>query len=323
MFNKKFLVDDFLDEDALDRQALRNGFGEAVVELGEENEDIVVLNADLPGSLRVPAFEEKFPERTYQVGIAEQAMAGIGTGLALYGKIPFITTFASFSPGINWANIRTAAMSHANLKIASSHYGLNVGADGASAQMLADIALMRVLPNMVVLSPADFNQTKQAISAAAEHDGCVYIRFTREKFPVFLKAEVDFEIGKAQVLKEGKDITVLATGSVVYEAVKTVEALEEKGVDAELINIHTVKPIDKEAIVRSVKKTGKMATIEEHYNAGGMGSAAIEAISQESPVPTLQLGVDDEFGRSGDGFEVMKAYGLHRDSFVERIEKFV
>jgi transketolase len=324
MWNTDILVDNFLDEESLDEKALRDAGGEALVEIGEANEDVVVLNADLPGSLRIEEFIDKFPDRYVQVGVAEQAMAGIGVGLAYQGKLPVITSFAAFSPAMNWSQIRLGAMTKdLPLTVLSSHYGLNFNADGASAQMLSDVALMRTMANMQVISPIDFNQTKAALKEVVTHKNPKYFRVTRMGFPVFIKKSTPFEFGKAQILREGEDITIATTGSVGYEAVKTAEALEKKGISAELINIHTIKPLDVDSLEKSLAKTGKLAVIEEHQRAGGLGSAILEELTERLEFRALLLGVDDKYGESGPGKSVMKKYGLHRDSYIEKIEAFL
>jgi transketolase len=320
------LIENYLQEDILDRKATRDGLGDALVELGTDHEDIVVVNADLPSSLRLEDFAEKYPDRYVQVGVAEQVMAGVGTGLALSGKRPLITSFAAFSPGLNWSHIRLAAMSEANVIVASSHYGLNVGEDGASAQMLEDIALMRVLPHFTVLTPADYNQTRQALRAVVTHDGPVYIRFTRSKYPVFIKESAEFQLGKAQVMREGDKATVVAHGSLVYETLQAAESLASQGIELQVINLHTVKPIDWQAIADSLANTGKLITVEEHQQAGGMGSAVLEALASNLSklnFASKMIAVEDRFGTSGPGEEIVKAYGLDRDAIAENIKAFV
>jgi transketolase len=251
------------DESALTKKSLRAGWGDGIISLAKRNSHIVVLNADLPGSLKLEKFIEQFPERYIQVGVAEQNMAGIASGMALAGKIPFITSFAAFSPGLNFSQIRLAAMSYLPLKIIGSHYGLNVGPDGASAQMESDIGMMRSLPAVRVFSPADYTQTAQLIDAIGDELTTDYIRVTRADFPVFLD-EADFEIGKAQKLLEGENITIIATGSMVYESLMVAKELISAGKTVDFLNIHTIKPIDRESIIRSASKTKKVIIIEEH-----------------------------------------------------------
>lgn len=330
MMNNDYLVVNYLDEQALEKRATREGLGDALVTAAETNAQVSVINADLPSSLRLEEFAQKFPERYVQVGVAEQLMAGVGTGMALYGKIPFITSFAAFSPGLNWSQIRLAAMSEANLKVASSHYGLNVGEDGASAQMLEDVALMRVLPNFKVVTAADYNQAKQTVAAAIAHEGPVYLRFTRSKYPVFMSPDAEFVLGKAQLLRTGTAATVVVTGSLVYETLQAAAALAEAGIELEVINLHTVKPVDIETLEESIAKTGKLVTVEEHAIAGGMGSAVLEALVRSAAVsgsafdhPALLIGVDDKFGTSGNGEQVLAAYGLDRKSLQVKIQDFL
>lgn len=257
------LLSHWSDESALTKKSIRAGWGEGIVQLARKNPNVVVLNADLPGSLKLEGFIHEFPERYFQVGVAEQNMAGIATGMAHAGKIPFITSFAVFSPGLNYSQIRLAAMSHLPLKVVGSHYGLNSGPDGASAQMTEDIAMMRALPNVRVFSPADYNQAIQMVAAMAEGHEVDYIRVTRADFPVFLD-ESPIEIGKAQKLLDGNDVTIIATGSMVYEALKVSEMLIAAGKSVDFLNIHTIKPIDRDSIVTSAQKTGKVVVVEEH-----------------------------------------------------------
>lgn len=257
------LLSNWSDESALTKKSLRAGWGDGIVSLASKNPNIVVLNADLPSSLKLEKFIAQFPERYIQVGVAEQNMAGIASGMALAGKIPFITSFAAFSPGLNFSQIRLAAMSHLPLKIIGSHYGLNVGPDGASAQMESDIALMRSIPSIRVFSPADYSQTMQLIETIGGNLTTDYVRVTRADFPVFLD-ETDFDIGKAQKLLEGGDITIIATGSMVYESLMVAKELIAIGKMVDFLNIHTIKPLDRESIILSASKTKKVVVIEEH-----------------------------------------------------------
>lgn len=257
------LLSNWSDETALTKKSIRAGWGEGIVQVARKNPDVVVLNADLPGSLKLEGFIHEFSERYFQVGVAEQNMAGIATGMAHAGKIPFITSFAAFSPGLNFSQIRLAAMSHLPLKVVGSHYGLNVGPDGASAQMESDIAMMRALPDVRVLSPADYNQAIQMVAAMADGAGVDYIRVTRADFPVFLD-DTPIEIGKAQKLLEGEDITIIATGSMVYEALQVAQSFIAEGKSVDFLNIHTIKPLDSESIITSVQKTHRVVVIEEH-----------------------------------------------------------
>lgn len=313
-----YFLQNWQNEDQLDQKAIRDGFGDGIVREAAKNEQIVVLNADLPSSLRLEQFIETFPERYIQIGVAEQNMAGIATGLSHYGKIPFITSFAAFNPALNFAQIRTAAMSKLNLKVISSHYGLNVGPDGASAQMESDVAMMKAIPGTTILIPADYNQAIQATQALAIHKGIDQLRVTRAKFPVFINPESDFEIGKAQKLMEGEDLTIVATGSMVYETLKAVE-----GMNVDFLNIHTVKPLDEGAIIESVRKTGKVVVIEEHNIWGGLGESVARVISENHPVKMKIIGIQDTFGESGEHKELWEKYGLSRNHIREKILGFL
>lgn len=258
------LLPHWSDESSLTKKSIRAGWGEGVVQFARSNPHVVVLNADLPGSLKLEAFIHEFPERYFQIGVAEQNMAGIATGMAHAGKIPFITSFAAFSPGLNFSQIRLAAMSHLPLKVVGSHYGLNVGPDGASAQMEADIAMMRALPDVRVFSPADYHQAIQMVAALGVGPGTDYIRVTRADFPVFIDPSATLELGKVQKLLDGTDITLIATGSMVYESLQVAQMLIAAGKSPEVLNIHTIKPIDREGIIASAQKTGRVVVIEEH-----------------------------------------------------------
>ncbi len=319
----KYLLDNWAEEEKLEKKAIRGGFGEGIVQIGELNKDVVVLNADLPGSLKLEKFIECFPDRYIQVGVAEQNMAGIATGFARYGKIPFITTFAAFSPGVNFSQIRLAAMSHLNFKIVGSHYGLNVGKDGASAQMNSDIAMMKALPGMTIINPADFNQAVQAVHALSAHEGMSYLRVTREKFPVFMEESGRFEIGKAQKLMDGSDVTIVATGSTVYESLMLGNKLFENGTSVDFLNMHTIKPLDIDSVIKSVEKTGKLVTIEEHNIIGGMGESLVSLVATRKPVHSLMLGVEDVFGESGTHADLWKKYGLDRNSLLDKVSAFL
>ncbi len=307
---------DFANKDNLEMKATREAFGEEIVRIAEENEKVVVVNADLPGSLKLDEFIKKFPDRYIQVGVAEQAMASIGTGLALAGKIPLITSFAAFSPSLNWSQIRLAASTNINLKIISSHYGVNVGEDGSSAQMLEDVALMRVLPNMTVTTPADSNQTKLALIEVIAHEGISYLRLTRSKFPVIYEENSSFSLTSANHLSSGDDLTLVATGSTVYEALLAVQELKDKGITVDLFDVHTVKPLDVRQIRESLNKTGKLLVVEEHQIACGLGSAILESLDDHNFKHKL-LGVNDQFGQSGNGMELMQYYGIAADSIAK------
>lgn len=302
----------------------RSGFGAGLLELGQENPNVVALCADLTGSLKMDAFQKAFPERFIQVGIAEANMMGIAAGLTIGGKIPFTGTFANFSTGRVYDQIRQSiAYSGKNVKICASHAGLTLGEDGATHQILEDIGLMKMLPHMVVINPCDYNQTKAATKAIADYEGPVYLRFGRPKVPIFTPANQVFEIGKAVILKPGTDVTIIATGHLVWEACLAVEALLAKGIDAELINIHTIKPLDREAVIASVKKTGCVVTAEEHQIFGGLGESVAGLLARSYPKPIEMVGVNDSFGESGTPAELMTKYGLDAKHIELAVEKVI
>jgi len=296
----------------------RSGFGEALAELGRQNPSVVALCADLTGSLKMDAFAAAFPDRFFQVGIAEANMMGIASGLAIGGKIPFTGTFANFSTGRVYDQIRQAiAYSNKNVKICASHAGITLGEDGATHQIMEDLGLMKMLPNMVVINPCDFNQTKAATLAIAAHQGPVYLRFGRPKWPNFTPAGEPFVIGKALLLNEGADVSIFATGHLVWNALQACKILEEKGVRAEVINIHTIKPLDEEAILASVRKTGCVVSAEEHLRNGGLGDSIAQLLARQLPSPMEMVAVNDQFGQSGKPEELLKKYGLDVPDIVE------
>lgn len=302
----------------------RSGFGQGLLEAGKRNQNVVALCADLTESVKMGAFKEAFPERFFQIGISEANMVGVASGLALSGKVPFIGSFAAFSTGRVYDQIRqSVAYSNTNVKIAGSHAGITLGEDGATHQILEDIGLMKMLPNMVVINPCDYNQTVQATIAAAEYIGPVYIRFGRPKVPIFISEDTPFQIGKALMINEGKDVTILATGHLVWEAIQAGEMLAEKGIDAEIINIHTIKPLDKEAILKSVAKTGCVVTCEEHQYNGGLGDSVAQLLAQNNPKPIEYVGIDDKFGESGKPEDLMVKYGLKSQNIVHAVEKVI
>lgn len=302
----------------------RSGFGAGLLELGRTNPDVVALCADLTGSLKMDAFAAEFPERFVQVGIAEANMMGIAAGMTIGGKIPFTGTFANFSTGRVYDQIRQSiAYSDKNVKIAASHAGLTLGEDGATHQILEDIGLMKMLPGMVVINPCDFNQTKAATIAVAKHHGPVYLRFGRPKVANFTPADQTFEIGKAVMLNEGTDVTIIATGHLVWKAIQAAEQLEAKGISAEVINIHTIKPLDEEAILKSVKKTGCVVTAEEHQMNGGLGDSVAQCLSRHNPAPQEYVAVNDSFGESGTPEQLMEKYGLNEAAIVAAAEKAI
>ena len=301
----------------LGKKDTRSGFGVAMTELGVKNENVVALTADLAGSLKLNDFEKAYPERFVQVGIAEANMIGIAAGLATAGKIPFTGTFANFSTGRVYDQIRqSVAYSYKNVKICASHAGVTLGEDGATHQILEDLGLMRMLPGMVVINPCDFNQTKAATLAIAEYEGPVYLRFGRPVVPIFIPEDMPFEIGKAIVLSEGTDVSIFATGHLVWEALEAAKALEAEGISAEIINIHTIKPIDEAAILASVQKTGCAVTAEEHNIYGGLGDAVGGVLLRNHPVPQEFVGVQDSFGESGTPEQLMVKYGLKAANIV-------
>ena len=305
--------------------ATRDSYGNALVELGKEHDDLIVLDADLAGATKTSIFKKAFPERHWEVGIAEANMAGIAAGIASCGKVPFISSFAMFAAGRAYEQVRNAiGYPHLNVKIGASHAGISVGEDGATHQCIEDLALMREIPGMVVINPADDVEARAAVKAAYEHVGPVYLRFGRLAVPVFNEEEnYKFEIGKGIVLKEGTDVTVFATGLCVNEALEAEKMLEADGIHAEIINIHTIKPIDRELVVKSATKTGKVVTVEEHSVIGGLGSAVCEVLSEEAPTKVLRIGVNDVFGESGPALELIKKYGLDAESIYKKVKAFV
>ena len=305
--------------------ATRDSYGNTLVELGKEHENLVVLDADLAGATKTAVFKKAFPERHIDCGIAEGNMAGIAAGLATCGKVPFMSSFAMFAAGRAFEQVRNSiGYPHLNVKIGASHAGISVGEDGATHQCIEDLALMREIPGMVVINPADDVEARAAVKAAYEHVGPVYLRFGRLAVPVFNEEEnYKFEIGKGIVLKEGTDVTVFATGLCVNEALEAEKMLEADGIHAEIINIHTIKPIDRELVVKSATKTGKVVTVEEHSVIGGLGSAVCEVLSEEAPTKVLRIGVNDVFGESGPALELIKKYGLDAESIYKKVKAFV
>lgn len=306
----------------LDKKDTRSGFGAGLLELGRKNPDVVALCADLTGSLKMDAFEKEFPDRFFQIGIAEANMMGIAAGLTIGGKIPFTGTFANFSTGRVYDQIRQSiAYSHKNVKICASHAGVTLGEDGATHQILEDLGMMRMLPGMVVINPCDYNQTKAATLAIAEHHGPVYLRFGRPVVPNFTSPDQKFEIGKALILSEGTDVSIFATGHLVWKALEACEALEAKGISAEVINIHTIKPLDVDAVLKSVRKTGCVVSAEEHQRNGGLGDAIAQVLTQHFPVPQEYVAVNDSFGESGTPEQLMVKYGLDANDIIKAAER--
>ena len=304
--------------------ATRESYGNALVEVGKEHEDLIVLDADLAGATKTGIFKKAFPERHWDVGIAEANMTGIAAGLATCGKVPFISSFAMFAAGRNFEQVRNSiGYPHLNVKIGATHAGISVGEDGATHQCLEDIALMRTIPGMVVINPADDVEARAAVHAAYDHVGPVYLRFGRLPVPVFNdEATYKFEIGKGIVLKEGKDVTIFATGLCVNETVEAEKMLAKDGIDAE-INIHTIKPIDRELVVKSALKTGKVVTVEEHSVIGGLGSAVCDVLCEEAPTKVLKIGVNDVFGESGPALELLHKYELDAEGIYKKVKAFV
>lgn len=306
----------------IDEKDTRSGFGAGLSELGKNNANVVALCADLTGSLKMDDFQKNHPERFFQIGIAEANMIGIAAGLTIGGKIPFTGTFANFSTGRVYDQIRqSVAYSNKNVKICASHAGLTLGEDGATHQILEDIGLMKMLPNMVVISPCDYNETKAATIAIAEHVGPVYLRFGRPKVPNFTDPSKKFVIGKADIINEGKDVTILATGHLVWKAIEAGKILAEKGIDAEIINIHTIKPLDEEAVLKSIGKTKCVVTAEEHMMNGGLGDSIAQLLVRKLPTPLEMVAVNDKFGESGLGEELLTKYHINTPDIVVAVEK--
>lgn len=306
-----------------EKKATRDGFGAGMTALGRKNKKVVALCADLVGSLKIQTFIDENPDRFFQVGIAEANMMGIAAGLATAGKIPFTTTFANFSTGRVYDQIRQSiAYSHKNVKICASHAGLTLGEDGATHQILEDIGMMKMLPGMTVINPCDFNQTKEATIAIAKHKGPVYLRFGRPSWPVFMP-KGKFEIGKAVKLNNGKDITIIATGHMTWYAVEAAKELEKEGIKVDLLNIHTIKPLDNAAILRSVKKTGCCVVAEEHQMNGGLGESVAGLLARKNPTPMAMVAVDDTFGESGKPDQLLKKYGLAPKNIYRAAAKLV
>lgn len=302
----------------------RSGFGAGLLEAGKINPQVVALCADLTGSLKMDAFKKAFPERFFQMGIAEANMIGVAAGLATAGKIPFTGTFANFSTGRVYDQIRqSVAYSGKNVKICASHAGLTLGEDGATHQILEDIGMMKMLPDMVVINPCDYNQTKAATMAIAEYEGPCYLRFGRPKVPIFTAPDQVFEIGKAWTIFEGADVSIFCTGHLVWKSIQAAQILAEKGIHAEVINIHTIKPIDAEAVLRSAAKTRCVVTAEEHMFNGGMGDSICQLLARQMPLPVEMVGVNDTFGESGTPDELMAKYHIDTIDVVAAVEKVI
>ena len=307
-----------------EKKDTRSGFGAGLAELADKNPNVVALCADLIGSLKMEKFIEKAPERFVQTGIAEANMMGIAAGLATAGKIPFAGTFANFATSRVLDQVRQSiAYSNKNVKIAASHAGLTLGEDGATHQVLEDIGQMKMLPGMVVINPCDYNQTKQATLAAAEYEGPVYLRFGRPVVPVFIPEDMPFEIGKGILLQEGTDVTIVATGHLVWESLLAADELEKQGISCEIINIHTIKPLDEEIILKSVEKTGKIVTAEEHNYLGGLGESVAGMLARKRPTPQEFVAVQDTFGESGTPAELMHKYKIDSFAVIEAVKRIL
>ncbi len=306
-----------------EKKDTRSGFGVGLHELGKKNSNVVALCADLTGSLKMDAFKKDFPERFFQIGIAEANMMGLAAGMTIGGKIPFTGTFANFSTGRVYDQIRQSiAYSHKNVKICASHAGLTLGEDGATHQILEDIGMMKMLPGMTVIVPCDYNQTKEATIALGDHEGPAYLRFGRPSWPIFTTGR-PFKIGKADKMIEGKDVTIIACGHLVWNAVEAEAILAEKGISVELINMHTIKPLDVDAILESAAKTGCVVTCEEHQINGGLGESVAGVLSRVKPTPIEMVAVNDSFGESGTPTQLMKKYGLGPENIVAAVEKVI
>jgi transketolase len=304
------------------QKSTRDAFGETLLALGQTNKDIVVVSADLAESTRTHHFAKKYPQRFFEAGVAEQNMLGVAAGLALGGKIAFAASFGVFSPGRNWDQLRiSVCYSQANVKIVSTHSGLAVGADGASHQALEDVAITRCLPNLTVIAPIDYEQTKKAVREIAKFNGPVYLRLARQASPIMTTAQTPFQIGKANVLQTGSDVTLIGCGPLMYEALKAAQELQKQKINIEIINLHTIKPLDEATILKSVRKTKCLVTVEEHQLAGGLGSAVAEMLAQKYPVPTQMIGVQNKFGESGTPEELWKKYKLNHEYIIQAIQK--
>ena len=304
--------------------ATRESYGNVLAELGAEHKDVVVLDADLAAATKTGVFKKAFPERFIDCGIAESNMMGVAAGLATTGLVPFASSFAMFAAGRAFEQVRNSiGYPHLNVKIGATHAGISVGEDGATHQCNEDIALMRTIPGMVVISPADDVEAKAAVKAAYEHQGPVYLRFGRLAVPVINdRPDYKFEIGKGVVLREGKDLTIIATGLPVSNCLEAAEKLAADGIDAKVINIHTIKPLDEELVVAAAKETGKVVTVEEHSVIGGLGSAVCDVLAEKAPTKVMKIGINDTFGESGPAVELLKKYGLDTDSIYEKIKEF-
>lgn len=317
------LVNDF-NEENLKSEPIRAGFGRGLKKAGDEDERVVALTADLTDSTQITLFKQAHPDRFIQVGIAEQNLVTVASGLAHAGKIPFASSYAAFSPGRNWEQIKTtASLNDQPVKVVGSHAGVTVGPDGATHQMLEDIALMRVMPNMVVIAPGDSVEAEKATLALAKDSRPAYLRLSREKSPIFSTENSPFEIGKAYILKEGHDVSLIGTGTLTYQFLKAAEILQQLGISAEVVHVPTIKPLDDNTILESARRTGRVVTGEEAQRAGGLGGAVAELLSEKMPTPIYRIGIDDRFGESGEPYELMKHFRLLAPEITEDVKKFV
>lgn len=319
-----YLVRHLFDAKAIEQKPTRDGYGLGLVEAGRNDKNVMVLCADLTESTRSLWFKEKYPDRFVQMGVSEQSLAAIAAGMAMAGKVPFISSYAAFSPGRNWEQIRTTvALSDTNVKIAGAHAGVSVGPDGATHQMVEDIAIMRVLPNMRVLVPCDAVESRKATLAAAKIVGPAYIRLAREKSPVFTTPKTPFKLGRAETFRFGSDVTIVAAGPLLYEALVAAEALSRRGVETRVLNMHTVKPLDVKTLVAAAKQTGAIVTLEEAQAAGGLGGAVCETLAAYAPVPVERVGMPDRFGESGEPPELLEGFGLTAPYVALAVERVV
>lgn len=326
MLNPELKLNKKLFDEDVEQVPIRQGFGEGLLEAGEKNEDVVGVCADLTESTKMNLFADKFPKRFIQVGVAEQNLASVGSGLAAMGKIPFISSYAMFSPGRNWEQIRTTiCYNDRPVKIAGSHAGISVGPDGGTHQAIEDIAITRVIPRMVVISPCDSIEAKKATEEAAENGTPVYLRLAREKTPVMTTEKTPFTIGKARTfwISEKPQVGIIATGALVHKALLAAKELKEKGIEVEVMNLATIKPLDEEAIIKLAKKAGRIVTVEEHQIRGGMGSAVAECLAKNHPVPIEFIGVDDDFGQSGTPDELIEHYSMGKESIIKAVDKVI
>ncbi|HPD55593.1 MAG TPA: transketolase family protein [Candidatus Paceibacterota bacterium] len=324
MINKNLKLNPKIFDPDVEQKPTRDGYGEGLVLAGQKDSRVVALCADISDSTRSAMFQKAFPDRFIETGIAEQNMMGLAAGMAMAGKIPFVSTYAVFCPGRNWDQLRVSVCySNANVKITGAHAGVSVGPDGATHQGLEDIAITRCIPNLVVIAPCDAIETKKATLAAAEYVGPVYLRFAREKTPIMTTEDTPFEIGKALVFREGKDVAIIGCGPLLHNALLAAEELAKEGIEAMVINNHTIKPMDKKTIIEAAKKCGAIVTVEDHQVMGGMGSAVAEVLAENFPVPIEFIGMKDKFGESGDPNELIEAFGMGKNAIKEAAKKVI